>query len=667
VSALGVAHLMALVAATAGCAWWASRRLAGSDPLERAVVASLVALAIPQAVGIVLGAAGLLRPVPTIVALVALSVAVVVDLRRRPAAPAAREGQGPGAVTLVALLLATTALALSLRVGFDAGRSLHFETQHYHVAAVEHFRDGGTIWTLPFQNPSVFTSANPSGNELTSAILSFATGSDRLIYGWIHPTSTILVMLGAGLLARELGGRPEAGAVAALAVALCPLAIISVHSLANDLVPVAGLVTALALVLRARSPGAHPALLACAGLALGLGMGSKYTAFVGAALVVLAAVIAGHARRTVWLAPGMVALAGPWLLRNALELGNPVYPQRLRVAGVELFEGGSGPYDELSGTVLAHLVHRRNEAIDLWLDLIRMFCWPLAITAVLGAGLVLLRRRGVDPRCRLAAGLVAVGLIVAYLVTPYTGGGIPPIIDVMGSNLRYALAALVVGSVVLAAVLPRPVDLGVALGLVAWSVWRSFERPMRPDLELTTPVVAVGLAAAMVAAVAVAETFALHPSARGRAAPRPSIRLALGAVAPVALVAGTVVIDGGQASEPRPLEVAVARAVALAGADPTDAKVGVIGVTDLLSVVGPELERRPEQVTDPRATAPLSARELDEAVMSSDAPVLVLGVDDPAIPDGYVPPPSAWCPTESIAGTTVFVRDDSCIDPAGVP
>ncbi len=662
-NAFGGLHLVVLVLAVGATGWWASRRLAGPDLLDRALAAALAAFTVPQVVGLALGSVGLLRPVPTTLALVALIAVLALDLRRGAAASIRWT---PAATPLVvALVVSAAALAVSLRLGFDASRSLHFETQHYHLAAVVHFRDGGTIWTLPFQNPSVFTSANPSGSELTSAILSFATDSDRLVYGWIHPASGALAVLGAAALARELGGRAVAGAVAGLAVVVCPLAAISVHSLANDLVPVAGLVMAASLVLRARAPGAHRAALPLAGVALGLAMGSKYTAFAGAALVVVGALVVGHRRRVLWLAPGILALAGPWLLRNALELGNPLYPQRVRLAGVEVFEGGTGPYDELSGTVLAHLAHRRSDAIDLWFDLIRLLCWPLLIAAVLGAVLVVPLRRRVDLPGALAAGILAAGLIGAYLVTPYSGGGIPPLVSVMGSNLRYVLPALLVGAAVLAAVLPRPADLAVPMGLVAWSAWRWFERPMRPDLDLDAPAVALALASAVIVGLSLID---VQPGARRgvlRSAPATAV-VASGAV--IGLAACAVLVDGPRTTDPpRPLEVAVTRAVAQAGDDPTDAEIGVIGVTDIRSVAGAELERRPAQVTDPRAAAPLSPEELDREVAETEADVLVIGREDPAIPEGYVPPPEVWCAAESAADADVFLRDDGTVPCADVP
>ena len=112
---------------------------------------------------------------------------------------------------------------------------------------------------------------------------------------------------------------------------LSPLAIISVHSIANDLLPVAGLVASGALVLRARAPDAHRWTLACAGGALGLALGTKYTAFAGAALIVLMALVVRHGRRTLWLLLGSLALGLPWLIRNWLAFDNPLYPQAIRV------------------------------------------------------------------------------------------------------------------------------------------------------------------------------------------------------------------------------------------------------------------------------------------------------------------------------------------------
>src|SRR5262245_42503349 len=124
----GLVLLAALLATLATTAWWASRRLAGPDPLDRALVAALAVLTVPQAVGLALGAVGLLRPGPTLLALMGLTVAMVVDLRRQPPVDAGSEPRptpASGLTALLGLAAVIAGVALSLRLGFDASRSLH--------------------------------------------------------------------------------------------------------------------------------------------------------------------------------------------------------------------------------------------------------------------------------------------------------------------------------------------------------------------------------------------------------------------------------------------------------------------------------------------------------------------------------------------------------------
>ena len=98
-----------------------------------------------------LGALGLLRPIPTLLGLGAVGAylghAAWQHDGDRIVAPRGSLA-GP---TLMCLAVMVASLTVSLRLGFDAARTLHFESQHYRLAAVAHFREAGTIWTLPFQ------------------------------------------------------------------------------------------------------------------------------------------------------------------------------------------------------------------------------------------------------------------------------------------------------------------------------------------------------------------------------------------------------------------------------------------------------------------------------------------------------------------------------------
>jgi hypothetical protein len=655
---LAAPHLILLLVPAVLVGWLGATHVAPARLLDRSLVALVVAGAQVQAAALVLAAAGAVSAGPALVLAGVVTVAALLWARRtgwerlRWAVPPLR----PGAIVAVGGL--AVVLALSIRVGFDPGRSLHFETNHYHLAAVAHFAQGEPLGNLPFQNPSVFTAANPAGTEAVAALISTATGSDRLIYGWTFPASLLLAAVAGGVVARELGGRAGTGGVAVGALFVAPLAVIGVHSLANDLVAAAAVTAALALVLVARRQGARQGwLLGVAGLALGLAMGAKYTAFAAAGLIAVASLLVGHGRAVGWLVPGPVLLAGPWLLRNAAAFGNPLYPLRVAVGGREILPGGSGPHDAVKAPLGAEVLRGRGDTLDVWTDLVRFLCWPFVVATLLGLVVAVPLRPG-RRRQALAVVVVGVGLVLAYAATPYTGGGDPPSITLLGSNLRYALPALLVGTVTLCAVLPRRLAPLAAGLLAAWSAWAAVTRPMRADLELTAKDLAVGLAAGVVAGALL--TWRERPPIAAPAATRWVGATAVAAVL-VALVAGT----GGPAV-PTPLEASVTRALAQAASPGAAARppgagdgdtpdVAVLGEEDLRSIVGRDLERGLVQVTDPAEPAPWTAAELDRAVESTPSPVLVIG-PDPGIPEGYAPPPG-WCTADASGGTSLLVRE----------
>jgi hypothetical protein len=654
---LAAPFLILLLVPAALVGWLVATHVAPPRLLDRSLVALVVAGAQLQAVALVLAASGTVSAGPAMALSGAVTLAALVWARRtgwerlRWAVPPLRGG------AIVAVGALAVVLALSIRVGFDPSRSLHFETNHYHLAAVAHFAQGEPLGSLPFQNPSVFTAANPAGTEAVAALISTATGSDRLIYGWTFPASLLLAAVAGAVIARELGGRASTAGIAVSALFVAPLAVIGVHSLANDLAAAAAVTAALALVLVARGPGARQGwLLGVAGLAVGLAMGAKYTAFAAAGLIAVASVLVGHGRAIGWLVPGPLVLAGPWLLRNVAAFGNPLYPLRVAVGGREILPGGSGPHDAVKAPFGAEVLRGRGDTLDVWADLVRFLCWPFVAATLLG--LVLAVPLRADRRRRaLAVVVVGAGLILAYAATPYTGGGDPPSVTLLGSNLRYALPALLVGTVTLCAVLPHRIA-PLAAGLLAtWSAWAAVTRPMRPDLELDAKDLAVGVAAGVVAGALLA--WRERPAVARPAATRWVGATAVAGVL-VALVAGT-----GSPSAPSALEADVARALThtarpggVAGTPGAAAHgapgVAVLGEEDLRSIVGPDLERGLVQLTPPAAAAPWTAEELDRAVEQSPAPVLVIG-PDPGIPDGYEPPPG-WCPAAAEHGTTVHVR-----------
>ena len=284
---VAAAYLAVLVGAAVAAGLALATRFGGDDRLDRAVVAALGAVLHPLLIGLVLGAVGLLVPVAVALVSAITGTLALVWSRSRPAD---RDRTRPSGEVVAAAALAAGFFVLALGVGYGDGPSLHHESSHYHFAAVAQFAEEGSIWPELFQNPAVFTASHPGDAELLSAEVALATDTDQLIYGWLFPVSALLGVLSAAAIARELKGRPAVGVVAALATLLSPFGFFGAHSIGNDLLAVVGVTTGLALVLRARQQETIAPLL-LGGAALGLALGTKYTALLPSVVVVLGAAV----------------------------------------------------------------------------------------------------------------------------------------------------------------------------------------------------------------------------------------------------------------------------------------------------------------------------------------------------------------------------------------
>jgi hypothetical protein len=412
-------YVAVLVAAAVAAGVGIARRFAAADALAYALVVVLGSLVQPLLVGLVLAGVGLFHAWSVLLLSAATGVSLVFGCPTRPRLDRPRQ---PWPALAIVVGLGAMLAAASLTVGFRGGLSDHVETHNYHYSAVAHFVQGGSLWSLPYQNPAFFTATAPNGSELLGAEVALATGGDQLQYGWLLPLGGLLVVLSAAALARELSQRALPGALVALAVLASPFGFFGTHSIANDILPVGGVIAAFALILIARRTDSRP-LVVLAGIALGLAMGTKFTAVVPAGLVVLAAVILLRPRPTGLLTvPGIVVLAGPWLVRNAIAVSNPVYPQRVGVGDVELFPGYSGPLEQFNSTVGGFVLRFQTGAMGTWADLAKRFYGPLLLAALVG--LVLGFRyaiRGRDLVLAVASALASLCL-VAYAAMPTTGG-----------------------------------------------------------------------------------------------------------------------------------------------------------------------------------------------------------------------------------------------------
>ncbi len=666
--------LVVQVASSSVVAVLVARRLAPRDRLVGALLVVLLVLAQAVAVPLALGMVGLLR-LPTVVIGHLVVVGLVVRWERgRGEETGGGDGRPAGAWGAAEVLAVGTScayLVLGAYLSVTGGRSRDFDTQEYHLANLAEWVQRGHIWGLPFASVGSVTSTHPGNGELFAAWLALPTHGDELLY--LVPTAfALLTILAVAVAVRELaGGEPWAapvGALTAVAVLAAPIYFNQVDSLLTDIVAAGSLLAGVALLLVARREGAT-SMVVLAGIALGLGLGSKYTAIVPtAAVVVAAAVLLRSVRRSLWLAPGLAALSVPWFLRNLLATGNPLFPQDLKVVG-----GGETPYNVLNTTILHHLVHWEGDVIDTWSRLGRDLIGPVLL--LVGAGLVL-GAMGKPPAPDRTATRVFTGLaaltVLGYLITPVTGGGPTGLAFIIASCFRYALVAVLLAAAVgIARLGPR--FGGVLLtGVLVWDLWQlerhgASGRSGLLGADSPAPVAALTVGAA----IAAGTWFAVRRG--GVRVSRSSLPLLAAASAVVSLGATFAAVHhNDRGRTPTALE-----ATALAfGADRPAV---VLGAADLRAILGPRLERplvgvsrggRADEIPfaddaqlrrrvlgeDTAPPPPTFASELDAAIDATGVELLIVGAASPVgYPDGWVPD-DGWCLVGGDSDGVLFVR-----------
>jgi hypothetical protein len=658
-------------------AWVVAARLSASDALLRAAVAVLLLIAQPIGISLLLAMVGGLWLPLVLIAHVLLAAVVV----RRLGGPRwGGSGVGPVTHRVGAVLVAGATgayVGLGTYLSLTGGRSREFDTQDYHLTNLATWLRSGDLWGLPYAQPGSVTATHPSNGELLGTWLALPTHGDELVY-LVPLLFGVLAILGMALLVREL--RPEepwapiAGAAAALAVLTAPVYFVQLDSLLTDLVAAACVVTAVALLLVARRVPATWVVV-MAGVALGLGLGSKYTAVIPtAAVVVAAAALLRNLTRVAWLVPGTAAFAAPWFVRNIVTTGNPLFPQDLKVV-----DGSETPYDILNTSMLHHLVDRNTSILASWVRLGGRFVGPVVV--LLAAGLVVAAVRAWRDRTWTSAAVLAALVLVTFLgyaATPVTGGGPDGLAFIITSCFRYALIAVMLGAALGTAMLGWRIAAPALALVLSWNTWRIFDQPLpgRPEVHLGASHVLVAVGVGALAALAAVVGTAPATSER-RLGSRPALGVAAAAV--VAL-AGLVGLTGAIHHNDRGHVATTLESLMLSFGPSTPAV--PVGVTDLRALLGPRLERPLVRVSrggaaeeipfadenqlrrrvlgdaDAPPPPPELARELDAAIDATRARLLVVSLASPlGFPDGWVPD-AGWCVVGGDGEGTLFVRPE---------
>jgi hypothetical protein len=364
---------------------------------------------------------------------------------RAPPPEPQRPGEKPrqlawslAALAAVALTVAqwATGVWVAVRHGM-----LYGDTLLYHGPEVARFVQGGSPLDQSYGYADPVVNFFPMDSELIAAVSVVLLGYDSLL------PFVNLVWLGVAFLASWCIGRPygvERQAVTLVALVLVsPLLVNSQPGgIYNDIVVIALVLSAVALLLNGANT--WPGILVPAAAA-GVALGTKFTAaaIVGALTVALPWLAArGHRVVSVagWLAT-LFALSGVWFIRNLIETGNPTPGVELSVGPLDLPNPrlpdsfGIVKYLDVpgvwEGTFRPGLEAGFTEA---W--------WLLAGLAVLSIGLCVVAPRATAVR---VMGLAAAAGLLAYFLTPRSGGGLETSPTYFPSNLRYVTVPVSVG------------------------------------------------------------------------------------------------------------------------------------------------------------------------------------------------------------------------------
>lgn len=292
----------------------------GDESTEDLLLAGVAGSAVLAALAAALSVPGWFRPVPLLVVLGAAAVWGGIGLVRRPVrlpSPGSC-AVGPAALWLVALVVAATVTTF-------------YDQWHQHLGFPWLWLQDGSISV----NPDNFYSYMPVNSSLMYAygLGSLGAWTAQVTHWWC---GVVTVLICACLGRRMVGD--GGGWWAALLVATTPNVLELSCSGGSDLVVTMFSAAAwLALVRTADSPDRSVSWWLLAGAMAGLAAGTKYTALGTVALPLAAGALVLHrpwrrgsfgpmARGAATAVAGAAVTFGPWVLRNLLATGAPLYP-----------------------------------------------------------------------------------------------------------------------------------------------------------------------------------------------------------------------------------------------------------------------------------------------------------------------------------------------------
>lgn len=457
-----------------------ARLLPGSRGATARLTECVLGLALLVGLSEALGTVGLFRLAP----ILATSTIVGIGLwswsqRMRRVVPSGHQRERrprladvlPLAWALLVAGLVFTAWAAKTARAYDHGM-LGLDTLWLHMPWAAWYAQSGHLATLHFADVQYLSAFYPATGELLHGLGIVLMGNDAL-----SPAFNLLT-LGLLLLAAWCIGSPWGLGAATVTGAALSMTVFDMFSSQpgsadTDALSVFFLMAAMALWLHAtrarlwapaapsgRPPGAEEGgrggrpVLAIAGIAAGLGVSVKLTVLAPVLALSVAVIAVGPSGRRravagVWLA-AVAAGGGFWYVRNLMAIGNP-FPW----FGHGVLPTPQPPLMQKTEFTVLHYLTNTDVWTRVFVPALRnnLGPWWVAIVTTVLAGALLGVAFGPGRTVRMI-GLVTLGAIVGYLVTPGTAAGTAGHPSGFAFNLRYAAPALTLG--LTAAPLARP-------------------------------------------------------------------------------------------------------------------------------------------------------------------------------------------------------------------
>lgn len=371
---------------------------------------------------------------------------------------------GTAAVTLFLLVLLVYGL---LRPSYDHDAL----TYQLHFAAVWLHSGHVSIVPTPFGDPA--QAYGPGLASIYYMWLMAPLGNDLLAATGAWPFFVLAVLAAAGL-ARELGCREGFSWSAPMFAFMAPFLVHQAGSPLSDVAVAAFFACSLYFFSKAVRT-MRPVYLFFGLVSAGMMTGGKYTGLpllflLAIPAVLCALVVRGRGTALAWLtgAGGGLAGGGGWYFRNLFVTGNPVFPIKFSLFGLELFPGLYGR-EQMEGWIF----HR--EGARAWLEIMGsnapVTLWVLGVLAM---GVIFYRGlRGRGNEDRYGADKAA-GILIAYMAL------VPFLVDRMNWGLlpfqqeRFWVPAVPVLAAVMAAAFSRNATALIICLLVCYAGLFSF-------------------------------------------------------------------------------------------------------------------------------------------------------------------------------------------------